>query len=129
VGFGGTAYDQHEVFMNTRALSLLLGIAVGAGCSKQPVTHAAAENACRNRIELGYWEGFERSLAAKGVILDNAARATGQTGFGDIMSSPEGKAALAKCVDGYLKLATAAQVECVTDAETSLAAAACESKK
>ncbi|MCC6625537.1 MAG: hypothetical protein IT385_30140 [Deltaproteobacteria bacterium] len=109
------------------ALTLVsLASLVVAACSSPPkATPEAATKACVRHIELGFWKGFEASLVDKGVALDDATRAEGKARLTEVIASDEGKAQIAKCVDGYTKLATMAQVECISAAATTEAAAAC----
>ncbi len=110
-------------------LSHLLIVAfagLAAACSPPPRASAeAATRACLHQIELGFWQGFEGTLAKNGVAMDDEQRATGKAGFDEAMAGAEAKAEVAKCVEGYTRLATPEQAECIAAASTSEAAQRC----
>jgi hypothetical protein len=113
--------------MKLQAPLLAVVAAFAAACSTPTrPTPESVENACAHRIELGYWQAFEKSLADKGIALDDVTRAEGHKGFEALMASDEGRRALAKCTQGPGKEATQAQIDCIVAAKTADEASACD---
>ena len=89
-------------------------------------SYSEAAAACQHQMELGFWSGFESSLKSRGHDpADPAIHAAGEKALKDQQAGKDWKAELDKCTDGYLKLATKAQMKCVTGAKTADAAQAC----
>jgi len=112
--------------MTRLALLFFASTGLSAACSPAPrASVEAATRACVHQLELGFWQGFEGSLAKNGVAMDDEQRATGKASFDELMAGAEGKAEVARCVEGYTRLATPEQAECVAAAKTSEAAQGC----
>lgn len=97
-----------------------------SACSGDHPTHDEAAAACTHQMELGFWTGFEGSLKARGHDpADPAVHAAGVKALQDQHATPEWKQELDKCTDGYVRLATKAQIKCITAAKTADDAKAC----
>ena len=111
-----------------KAIGVWAVLALGgtAACgSKIGVDRAVAEKACAHNIELGFWAGFEKQLTAQGIAIDDARRAEAKTHLAEVLTSDLYKGELAKCTDGFAKMATQAQMDCVSAAKSPADATAC----
>ena len=106
-------------------VSLACCLGIGACGGGRGVERGVAQKACEHQIGLGFWQGYEKSFKAKGVELDAAAREEGAMELEKLRADPEYKAQLEKCTDGFAKLATQANIDCVLAAKAPADAQAC----
>lgn len=107
-------------------LTAALALSATAACgSKIGVDRVVAEKACAHNIELGFWAGFEKQLTTQGIAIDDARRAEAKAHLAEVLASDEYKGQLGKCTDGFAKMATQAQMDCVTGAKSPAEATAC----
>ena len=98
-----------------------------AACAKH-ASHEQAVAACDHEIELGYWKGFDESIAKAGHDpKDPDIHAMGVQALPDKKKSDEWKSARDSCATG-MENATPEQLTCVTAATTVDAAMACLTK-
>jgi hypothetical protein len=98
-----------------------------AACAKQ-ATPEQAQAACDHEIELGYWKGFDESIAKAGHDpKDPDIHAMGEKALPDQKKSTEWKSARDSCAKG-MEHATPDQLTCVSAATTVDAAMACLTK-
>ena len=116
-----------------RHIPLLVGtlcmLSVCASCKKHP-TPEQAKVACEHQIELGFWNGFKKTVTKAG--LDPNApdiKAKGEKGLAEQQKSKEWQAQLDKCTQGFARLASVEQINCIDKATTTDAAQACVKAK
>ena len=94
-------------------------------CGKH-ASHEQAQAACDHEIELGFWKGFDESLAKAGHDpKDPDTHKMGVSALADQRKGDEWKKALDDCTKGFESGATSEQLECVKAATTVDAAQAC----
>ncbi len=104
---------------------VLVAFVLGA-CSAKHVSHELAQAACEHQIELGYWKGFDESLAKAGHdSKDPDLHKMGETALVQQKKGDDWKKALDECTKGFEEQGTTAQAECVKGAATTDAAMAC----
>lgn len=109
-----------------RLVLLAIVTAALAACSNQRPSHADAEAACEHQVELGFWEGFAKSVEKQGLKPDDPkAKQIGQDGLEQNKKTDEWKQAVAKCTDTFERLASKDQIKCVMAATTPAASQAC----
>ncbi len=114
--------------MKMRDAFIVVGVCVvsSVGCGGgRGVERGVAEKACVHQVELGVWKGFEGSFKSQGLQLDDAARAEAAKELEKLRGLSAFKAEVDKCTDGFSKMATQANIDCVLAAKTSDDAMAC----
>ncbi len=104
-------------------------LSMGVGCQGRP-SPEQARAACDHQVELGFWKGFDQSVRKQGLDPSSPEiRKQGEDGLAKERKGKEWLAQVQKCADGYQKLATKKQLDCIQAAKTSDESLACLKEK
>lgn len=94
-------------------------------CKKHP-TKAQAKAACEHQIELGYWSGFNKTVAKAGLDPSSPdIKSKGTSALAGQQKTKRWQAQLQKCTKTFARLASVKQINCINKAKTTDAASAC----